>query len=141
MKLRYWACLCLFWLFGCSAPSSPSTSLYQQLGEMEGISRIVDGLLVKIEQDPVIVRHFADTDIDRFRSKLIEQLCQLSHGPCQYTGSSMQESHTGFQITKADFDRLVGHLIEVMTSEQIPLSAQNQLLALLAPMYPDVVYR
>jgi len=53
----------------------------------------------------------------------------------------MQESHTGFQITQADFDNLVGHLIKVMTEQKVAVSAQNRLLAKLAPMYQDVVYR
>lgn len=131
--------LLLSLLLACS--SAPQGSLYQQLGGATAISNIVDGLLVKIEQDPRIVHHFKDTDIERFRSKLIEQLCQVSDGPCQYTGSTMQESHTGFHITAADFDRLVQHLIDVMTELQVPLAVQNDLLARLAPMYKDVTYR
>lgn len=134
-------CVCvLLWLAtACATPAKPT--LYQQLGGEVAISKLVDGLLVKIEHDPRIVHHFKDTDITRFRSKLIEQLCQISDGPCQYTGSSMQESHTGFQITAADFDRLVQHLIDVMTELDIPLAAQNDLLARLAPMYKEVTYR
>ncbi len=53
----------------------------------------------------------------------------------------MQESHTGFQITQADFDNLVRHLMKVMQQQNIDIKAQNELLALLAPMYKDVVYR
>jgi hemoglobin len=116
-------------------------ALYQQLGQLAGIELIVDGLLKEIEQDQQIVHHFRDTDIARFRQLLIEQLCELSGGPCKYTGVSMQESHTGFQITQADFDNLVRHLMKVMDEQKISISAQNQLLALLAPMYGDVVYR
>jgi hemoglobin len=87
------------------------------------------------------VHHFRDTDISRFRKLLIEQICQLSGGPCHYSGASMQESHTGFQISAADFDNLVNHLIAVMTAQQVPIAAQNRLLALLAPMQPEVINR
>ena len=87
------------------------------------------------------MHHFADTDIARFRTLLAEQLCALSGGPCVYSGGTMQESHTGFQISQADFDNLVRHLMKVMTAQKITISAQNQLLGLLAPMYGDVVYR
>ena len=97
--------------------------------------------MLEIEQDAQIVHHFQDTDIGRFRGLLIEQLCELSGGPCKYSGATMQESHTGFQITQADFDNLVRHLMKVMTAQKIAISAQNQLLGLLAPMYGDVVYR
>lgn len=133
--------LLLLALAGCSNTSEPKDWLYQQLGGGPGLEQLTDGLLREIEQDPQIIHHFKDTDIARFRKLLIEQFCELSGGPCKYSGATMQESHTGFQITEADFDNLVGHLIKVMTELQVPVAAQNRLLAKLAPMYRDVVYR
>ncbi|WP_337843097.1 group 1 truncated hemoglobin [Rheinheimera sp.] len=120
---------------------TPAGTLYQRLGGQTGLEQMVDHLLQSIATDPSIVHHFEDTDIARFRTLLIEQLCELSQGPCKYSGASMQESHTGFQISKAHFDALVNHLIDAMQQQGISISAQNELLALLAPMYPDVVYR
>lgn len=128
-------------LTSCAKSPQPADSLYQQLGAASGLERLVDGVLVEIEHDPQIVHHFKDTDIPRFRRLLIEQLCQLSGGPCQYTGATMQESHTGFAITPADFDNLVTHFINVMTAQKIPVASQNALLAKLAPMYKDVINR
>ncbi len=120
---------------------SPETTLYQRLGGETGVEKIVDGVLYGIEHDQSIVHHFADTDIPRFRRLLIEQFCELSGGPCKYTGVSMQESHTGFQITQAHFDALVNHLISAMQQQKVSIEAQNEFLAMLAPMYKDVVYR
>lgn len=134
-----WLILCMLLLAGCTQPNT--LSLYQQLGGEDGINAIADGLLYEIEHDKRIVHHFADTDIARFRRLLAEQLCQISGGPCQYTGGTMTESHTGFNITLADFDALVEGLIKVMQRQNISISAQNQLLALLAPMYKDISYR
>lgn len=127
------------WLSGCQ--TTPEPNLYQQLGGQTGLEHLVDGLLQHIAADDKIVHHFKDTDIERFRSKLIEQLCAVSDGPCHYTGASMQESHTGFHISQADFDRLVQHLIDTMNELRIPIASQNALLARLAPMYHDVTYR
>lgn len=126
---------------GCSQTPKPTDHLYQQLGAKAGLEQLVDGVLVEIEHDRQIVHHFKDTDIARFRRLLIEQLCELSGGPCKYTGVSMQESHTGFAITPADFDNLVNHFIKVMTAQNIPVATQNALLAKLAPMYSDVINR
>lgn len=131
--------LCTLALLGCS--QTPAPSLYQQLGAEDGITQIVDGLLFEIEHDARIVHHFADTDIPRFRRLLAEQLCELSGGPCQYSGGTMQESHRGFNITLADYDALVEGLIKVMQRQNISIAAQNQLLGLLAPMYSDISYR
>jgi len=134
-----WIFIFALLISGCSQQSAPS--LYQQLGAEAGIEAIVEGLLYEIEHDKRIVHHFADTDIARFRRLLAEQLCQLSGGPCVYTGGTMQESHTGFNISLADYDALVEGLISVMQRQNISIAAQNQLLALLAPMYKDVSYR
>lgn len=130
---------CLALLLGCS--TAPGPVLYQRLGAEEGINAIVDGLLFEIEHDERIVHHFADSDIGRFRAMLTEQLCDLTGGPCQYSGSTMQQSHTGFNITLADYDALVEGLIKVMQRQQISIADQNALLALLAPMYKDISYR
>jgi hemoglobin len=129
----------LLLMVGCSQPNRPS--LYQQLGGEAGIAAITDGLLHEIEHDQRIVHHFADTDIERFRRLLAEQLCELSGGPCVYSGGTMQQSHTGFNISLADYDALVDGLIKVMQQQNISVSAQNQLLSLLAPMYKDISYR
>lgn len=126
-------------LSSCSQHSA--SSLYQQLGGESGIAAITDGLLREIEQDQRIAHHFADTDIGRFRTLLAEQLCDISGGPCVYSGGTMQESHSGFNISLADYDALVEGLIKVMQQQNISISAQNQLLALLAPMYKDISYR
>lgn len=137
-----WFALCaIIMLTACSHNHGGDNSLYQQLGGEAGINAITDGLLYEIEHDKRIVHHFADTDIARFRKLLAEQLCYISGGPCTYTGGTMEESHTGFNITLADFDALVEGLIKVMQRQRISISAQNQLLALLAPMYKDISYR
>lgn len=139
MKTRLLVACALLLALGCS--QTPSQSLYQQLGEEVGIAAITDGLLHQIEHDPLIVGHFRDTDIPRFRRLLIEQLCELSGGPCQYSGATMEESHTGLHLTTRDFDRLVNHLITAMQQQKVPYGAQNRLLAMLAPMYPEVIDR
>ena len=137
--VKYLLLLATLVLTACQ--QSPETTLYHRLGGEAGVEKIVDGVLYGIEHDQSIVHHFADTDVPRFRRLLIQQFCELSGGPCKYTGVSMQESHTGFQITQAHFDALVNHLITAMQQQHVPVAAQNEFLAMLAPMYKDVVYR
>ena len=119
--------------------SQPRTTTYDQLGGAAGIEGIVDALLEKIIEDERINFQFADTDIVRLRSMLIEQFCAESGGPCMYSGLSMQESHAGRNIDTAQFNALVEDLIDVMTARRIPVGAQNRLLKRLAPMHGDIV--
>ncbi|AZG71340.1 group I truncated hemoglobin [Shewanella livingstonensis] len=121
---------------GCA---NQPTSLYQQLGENEGISKITDNFLVNLSQDQRILHHFEQTDIDIFRQRLIEHLCVVSGGECIYQGASMFNAHIGLHISQADFDAVVSHLIEALKQQHIPLATRNALLAKLAPMYQDII--
>lgn len=123
-----------------SRQTASQQTLYQELGGEASLSAIVDGLLARIATDPRIVHHFQETDIALFRERAIEHFCLVADGGCVYHGESMQHSHRGLNITQADFDALVGHLIESMKEQHIPLSTRNAFLKRLAPMYTDITY-
>jgi hemoglobin len=128
-------------LSACASLQGNSDQLYRDLGQQPGIERLVDGLLDNIARDERIFAKFRDSNIDRLRSKLIEQFCSLSGGPCKYNGESMEKSHGGMSVTEAEFNALVEDLIDAMEAQQVPVSAQNRLLALLAPMRPQVIHQ
>lgn len=115
-------------------------SLYHQLGEYEGISQLMESFILEIAEDDRIIHHFENVDIDRFHKMLTEHICELSAGPCEYTGKPMPEVHLGMNISRAEFNALVEDLIQAMESEQIPVSAQNRLLAILAAMHKEVIH-
>ena len=129
--------LCIL-LLTCT-PWAAAQSVYEQLGEKEGISAIVEEMLYRVGGDERIVHHFDGVDIVRVHEQITEQVCDVVGGPCEYTGESMQVSHEGMGVTHADFNALVEHLIAAMEKYDVPVSAQNQLLATLAPMYKDIV--
>jgi hemoglobin len=136
---------------GCTSMKSYTTeanssqqaqpSLYQALGGQRGLIAIVDGLLSRIATDERIVQHFKEVDINLFRERLIEYLCLVTDGGCVYRGDSMGASHQGLNITQAHFDALVGHLIESMKDQALPLETRNALLKRLAPKYSEISYR
>ncbi|ABC28284.1 Truncated hemoglobin [Hahella chejuensis KCTC 2396] len=126
-------------LSGC-ANVVQEASLYRELGGEQGIARLVDRFMEEISYSEDIAPFFADTDPDRFREKLSEQICSLSGGPCEYTGDSMRDSHAGMSISEADFNKTVDLLINAMDKEGVPYPTQNRLLKLLTPMRKDIIY-
>jgi len=126
-------------LTGCQLNAS-TASLYDDLGGMEGITSITDNFIYEIGFDQNIVKHFEKTDLDRFREKFIEQICEVSGGPCQYSGDSMLDVHKKMNVTEAEFNRTVDLLIAAMNRSGINHRAQNRLLAKLAPTRPDIIY-
>ena len=128
-------------LTACAQQPPKDDSLYRDLGEQGGITRIVEGMLLNIAGDPRIVRHFENIDIVRLRDKLVEQICVEAGGPCTYSGDSMEESHKGQHLTPSDFNALVENLQEAMSAQGVPMPTQNRLLARLAPMRAQVIDR
>lgn len=126
-------------LAGCqSAPVQPEASLYQQLGERSGIARIVEDLLYLIVEDERINQQFKGLDVTRFHRNLTDQLCQLSGGPCTYSGRGMREAHADMAITDTQFNALAENLILAMEENDVGTGAQNRLLKRLIPLYPDI---
>jgi hemoglobin len=126
-------------LAGCA--SATPDRLYRQLGGQPGVEALVEALLERLADDDRIAARFADTNIGRLRRMLIEQICNLSGGPCAYSGESMLQVHAGMNLSQAEFNALVEDLIDAMRDRDVPLRAQNRLLALLAPMRADIVRR
>jgi len=73
------------------------------------------------------------------RNLVIEQFCQATGGPCVYSGRTMEEAHSGLNLTDADFAAFVEDLIAAMDELKVPKASQDKLLALLGPMKPQVV--
>lgn len=128
-------------LGACTANTQPpkDDSLYRDLGAKPGITRIVEDMLLHIAHDERIVEHFRNVNITRLRDKLIEQFCVEAGGPCTYTGDTMAESHKGQHLTRSDFNALVEDLIKAMEDQGVPVTAQNRLIARLAPMRGEVI--
>lgn len=134
--------LALLALAGCAAPqpkSAAPTTLYEELGGSTGITKVVDLFLARLNGDARINTLFAKVDHNDLRRLVIEQLCAGTGGPCKYTGRSMEEAHSGLNLTEADFSAFMGDLVAAMDEVKVPLAQQNKLIALLAPMKPQIV--
>lgn len=123
-------------LAGCASNQS---TLYERLGGKTNIDAVVENLLYKIADDTEMVGFFANSNIDLFAASLATQLCDVSDGPCHYEGPPMDRAHQKMGLTNVHFNHLVELLDAAMQEEGISLSARNELLGKLAPMYADVM--
>tara|TARA_R110000868_G_scaffold42681_16_gene144090 strand:+ start:3886 stop:4296 length:411 start_codon:yes stop_codon:yes gene_type:complete len=112
---------------------------YKAFGEKEGLTKVVDDLMVNLLKDDRTKRFFEKADQKRIKEKLVEQFCMELGGPCKYTGQSMSRSHKGQDIKHSHFFALVELLQQAMDKHKIPSAAQNKLLAKLAPMHKDII--
>jgi hemoglobin len=132
------AALSLLLSAGCTSQAAPD-QLYQDLGQLEGITEVADGFLYYLSQDERVIDFFAETDIERFHEKVIEHICDLSGGPCDYSGDDMVSTHKGMAINETQFNAVVEDLILAMDDAGVPTRTQNRLLRVLASLHGDIV--
>lgn len=135
--MRWLLTFCLLWLAACA--SRPQTSLYAELGELEGINRLVDALIDEYRADARINALFQTTDFDYFKARLVEDICVKAEGPCEYQGLEMAEAHSGMDISEAEFNWFVEDSRRAMEKVGLPVATQNRLLAMLAREREEVI--
>jgi hemoglobin len=126
-------------LFTRIATAGSNPSLYDRLGGESGVAAIANSLIDRVAADPALGRSFKDSNLDRIKRLLAEQLCDLSGGPCRYSGDPMKEVHAGLHISQAEFYGMVADLRGILKERHVGSGATNELLKLLAPMKRDVV--
>jgi hemoglobin len=114
-------------------------SLYDRLGGTPAITAVVDDFIGNVAADTRINRRFANADIPRLKRMLVDQICQVSGGPCTYTGASMKDAHKGMKITDAEFNALVADLVKSLDKFNVGAPEKNDLLGALGAMKPDIV--
>jgi hemoglobin len=117
----------------------PNASLYDRLGKKEAITAVVGDFVANVAADTKINALFAKTDIPHLKQMLVEQICQATGGPCQYTGKDMKTAHEGMNITEDQFNALVGDLKTSLDKFKVGAKEQNELLTALGGMKGDIV--
>ncbi len=137
--------------FGCAtstqaaptavAPDPPgqNAKLYQRLGGQPAVEAVIDDFMGRLAKDERVNATFAGSHVPRVRKRLIELVCSATGGPCTYSGRDMKTVHAGMNITHAQFDIVVGHLVATLDAFKVPATEKGELLALLGPMRGDIV--
>lgn len=124
---------------GCATQPALKPTLYDRLGGERVVRAVVDDTIDRSASDPRTARSFKDTKLSRVKEKLAEQVCELSGGPCKYTGDPMKEVHKGLKNTDAEFNLVVQFLRDALDRAGVREGEKNELLRLLAPMKRDIV--
>jgi hemoglobin len=124
-----------------SAGARAEKTLYESMGGENVLRTAVDHFADNVQTDNRINFTFAEADILKFKRLIFEQLCNLSGGPCKYTGRDMRTAHAKLSINNAEFNALAEDLYRALDQAGVPYRLQNKLMALLAPMQHQIVTR
>jgi hemoglobin len=132
---------------GPAAAQGGQQSLYERLGGISGIATVVDDFVNRLAMNKVVTANPRVTEavekvgLPALKFRLIQQIAAATGGPEKYTGKSMLDAHRGMQITEAEWNATVQELLASLNRFKVPQKEQQELIALLAPMKPDIVGR
>jgi len=112
---------------------------FKDFGEKAGLVKIMDDFMVGLLNDPRTKSSFENVDQQRVKEQLVDQICAILKGPCEYKGGKMGQVHRELGINRENFNALVEQLQFAMDKNNVPFSSQNKLLAVLAPMHRVIV--
>jgi len=124
-----------------SGSSMAKKSLYDRLGGKPAITAVVDDFIGNVAADTRINKRFANANIPRLKTMLVDQICEASGGPCKYTGASMLDAHRGMNVTDGEFTALVEDLVKSLDKFKVPATEKHELLGALGGMKPQIVGR
>src|ERR1700745_1237059 len=119
--------------------TTQTMSLYDRLGGGDAINAITESWVARVGGDDRANGKFARTDVERLKKEVADQLCEVTGGPCTYTGRSMRTTHDGMQVTAGEFEVVMQHLEAALDELNVPKTEQDELPGLLRPMRADIV--
>lgn len=113
---------------------SPRKPLWDRLGGEKNVKLIVHDLLAAAIKDPKV--NFSrggkykpgDKLVARIEEHMVELFSEFVRGPLEYTGRNVIKTHTGMNITGAEFDAFLGHLVNALKKNNVADSDAAELL-------------
>ncbi|WP_203580805.1 group I truncated hemoglobin [Microbacterium hibisci] len=113
-------------------------TLYQRLGEGDGIAAVVDSLYRRILGDETLAPFFSETRMVEQKRHMALFLAAAAGGPDGYRGKDLTVAHAGRGITDADFDRVIGHAAAALEEAGVDADAIAQVAGALMPLREKV---
>jgi hemoglobin len=117
-------------------------SLYARLGGYDAIAAVVDDFIGRLIADKQFERFFVGHSNDskkRIRQHIVDQFCAGAGGPCVYTGRTMKDSHTGLNISAAEWDAGGKHLVASLDKFKVGEREKKDLLDFVNTLKGDIV--
>jgi hemoglobin len=138
-------------LAGC-ATVQPKATLYERIRVVDAtgtprqgrdaIAIVVDGFVRNMVADNRVNARFKamkPADVELLKTRLSDQICEKSGGPCGYYGRDMKTVHKGMKITDAEWNATVENLTKAMDQAKLGEQEKKDLLAAVGPMKGDIV--
>jgi hemoglobin len=114
-------------------------TLYQQLGEGDGIAAVVDRLYELIMADETLAPFFVSTRLPQQKGHMAMFLAAATGGPNAYQGLDLDAAHAGRGIGDADFDQVIAYAAQALTEAGVDSETIGEVAGALLPLRAQVV--
>ena len=127
------------------AEEETTPSLYDRLGGVYSIAVVVDDFIERVLVNETLNANGAVNHARQvvpkagLKYRVTEMVCQVTGGPCSYTGRSMLNAHAHLNITEKEWDAMVADFVASLNHFKVPEKEQQELLALVGTTKGDIV--
>jgi hemoglobin len=119
----------------------PDDTLYDRLGEREGIQAVVDDFYDRLLADDDLGPFFAGADIEKLRRTQADHLCEAAGGPETYDAEPVREAHLHVPFTPEHIERAVELLYESLDAFDVPEEDADAVVGAVAAYEEDLLAR
>ena len=124
---------------------APQPSLYERLGGAYSIATVVDDFIERLLVNATLNANPAINEARKrvpkagLKFHVTAMVCEVSGGPCKYTGRAMKESHQHLNITQAEWDAMVVDFKATLNKFKVPQREQQELITIVGSTRNDIV--
>lgn len=114
-------------------------SLYQRLGQTEGISAIVDDAVDRHAVNPLLAPRFSGKDLTHAKRMGTQFFCMGAGGPGHYEGRDLRTAHAGMNISEQELIATIDDFVAAMQGRGIGAPEINEVVAILYSLKGEVL--
>lgn len=126
-------------------PAPAAKALYDRLGGVYSIATVVDDFIERLlvndtlNANPAIKEARTRVPKAGLKFHVTAMVCEVTGGPCKYTGRTMKASHEKLNITEAQWDAMVADFRKTLDKFKVPQQEQQELITVVGTTKKDIV--
>lgn len=121
--------------------------LYDRLGGLKAITLVVDDFINRLvtnktlNKNPAIDAGRKSSPAPYLKVQVSQLVCEVTGGPCKYTGKAMKEAHAHLNISEKEWDVMVKEFKRSLDKFKVPAREQKELFDIIGTTKADIVMR
>lgn len=130
---------------GLATAQDTPKPLYDRLGGVYSIATVVDDFIERLlvndtlNANPAISEARARVPKAGLKFQVTALVCEVTGGPCKYTGRAMKESHQHLNITDGQWQAMVADFKITLDKFKVPAKEQEELITIVGSTKKDIV--